>query len=274
MNSKAQKTLDLVISGAAGRMGRTLLQIIGESSNLRLAGALEKSDSKQIGEPVSSVVGSLETKLELSSAPETVLSEEKILIDFTRPEATEKLVETAHQTHTPAVIGTTGLSSEIEQKIETLSQDVPVVKAANMSVGINLLLNLVGEATQSLGPDYDVEIMEMHHRFKEDAPSGTANMLANKVAETRDQQLDEVSCSGRKGFTGERDSDEIGVMSLRGGDVVGDHSVIFAGIGERLKLTHKASSRETFARGALRAAKFISTASPGLYDMQDVLGLS
>lgn len=262
----------IIISGAAGRMGQTLLKLVGEDDGLKLVGALEHGDAPQVGHPASDVVEEAPDVI-VSDNPEDVLSADATLIDFTRPPATREFLTLARERGTKLVIGTTGFSEDDLELIEATSNETSIVKAPNMSVGINLLAKLVSEATRVLGEDFDAEVLEMHHRHKEDAPSGTANLLAEVIAETREQDLEDVRQDGRKGFVGERSTEEIGIAALRGGDVVGDHTVMLAGEGERVELTHRATSRETFGRGALRAAKFLSDRETGLYSMKDVLGL-
>ncbi len=272
--SQAPSPLSLVISGVTGRMGQAILQLVAQSAKFQLAGALEKPGHPAAGSSLQQFCFDLSTDCQISTAPAELLDETVVLIDFTRPAATRKLLEVARQKATPAVIGTTGLSRADRQSLEELAAIVPVVYATNMSTGINLLRKLLVEAAEILDSGFDLEIVEMHHRYKEDAPSGTALTLAGDLARARQQELEDVVCYGRQGFTGKRAPDEIAVLSLRGGDVPGDHTVIFAGDGERLEFTHRASGRETFARGALRAAEFVQTAPPGLYDMDAVLGLS
>ncbi len=271
--SESSGPVEVVVAGAAGRMGTILLRRVVEDPDLRLVGALEHPESEVVGQPVQNLVESGPSDITVKTELEEVVGEGRVLVDFTRPEATRTFLEVAGRTGTKLVIGTTGLEAEDHRLIEHVSEETAVVRAPNFSVGINLLLNLVQEATRTLGDGFDVEVLEMHHRFKEDAPSGTAKMLAEKVARTRHQELEEVQKIGRQGFEGERDPGEIGVSSLRGGDVVGDHTVVFAGMGERLELTHRASSRETFAAGALRSVKFLRGRNRGLYSMADVLGL-
>jgi 4-hydroxy-tetrahydrodipicolinate reductase len=267
-----ENSLKITITGAHGRMGRALLETTVDDPELQLVGALEREEHDGLGLDVSTLIDG-KTDVTISDDPSSVFEQTDVVVDFTHPDATEQFLERARETNTSMVIGTTGLDDEQTRRLESTAGDVPIVKAPNMSVGINLLANLVAEATETLGEDFDAEILEMHHRHKEDAPSGTANMLAETIADVRDLDLENVREDGRKGFVGERSSDEIGIAALRGGDVVGDHTVILAGEGERLELTHKASSRETFARGALRAAKFLENQEPGLYSMKDVLGL-
>ncbi len=272
--SEQNLPVDLVISGASGRMGKELLKLAAADRRFQIAGALEQSGHPAVGEAVSSLGFDCRAELTVSSDIAVVLDGTAVLVDFTRPEATRELVKEAIKTATPAVIGTTGLSRSEEQLIERLAAVAPVVSASNMSVGINLLRQLVVEATESFTHVFDVEIVEMHHRHKEDAPSGTALALVDDIAGARRQSSEAVRCCSREGFTGERDDSEIGVFALRGGDVAGDHTVIFAGEGERLEFTHRASGRETFARGALLAVEFVSRAEPGLYGMPEVLGLN
>lgn len=265
-------TQRVIVSGVAGRMGRTLLKLITEDDELELSGALEHAEAPQVGQSTADLVDGA-PRLRISDSPEDTLSDDTTLIDFTRPPATREFLKLARDRGTKLVIGTTGFSDDDLELIRNTADETAIVKAPNMSVGINLLAELVSEATRVLGEDFDTEVLEMHHRHKEDAPSGTANMLAETIADARDLDLEEVRTDGRKGFVGERSAKEIGIASLRGGDVVGDHTVILAGDGERVELTHRASSRETFGRGALRAAKFLEDKENGLFTMKDVLGL-
>lgn len=255
-------------------MGGQLLRQVVTASDLQLVGAVEAPGHELVGSPVSNLLDDQpETDFEIVDDSAEVLQDGRVLIDFTRPAGTRSFLDAAHEKGGSLVIGTTGLEEEDLNLIEQVSEQVPIVRAPNMSVGINLLTSLVREATACLGEEFDVEITETHHRHKEDAPSGTARLLAKQVARERRLELDEAETIGREGFVGERSYDEIGIHSLRGGDVVGDHTVLFAGEGERVELTHKASSRETFARGALRAARFLDRHDRGLFSMKDVLGL-
>ncbi|MCD6320356.1 MAG: 4-hydroxy-tetrahydrodipicolinate reductase, partial [Candidatus Desulfofervidaceae bacterium] len=205
---------------------------------------------------------------------ETIISEADVIIDFTYHSASLNHFKIAQKYNKPIVIGTTGFTPEEMAEIKGMAESVKCVLSPNMSVGVNLLFKLVPQVAKVLGEEYDIEIVEMHHRMKKDAPSGTAMKLAQLVAETMERDLEKVGVYGRKGLVGERKKEEIGVLSLRGGDVVGEHTVYFAGLGERIEITHRASSRETFARGALRAAKWIvKQEKNGIYDMLDVLGL-
>ncbi|MFP4686738.1 MAG: 4-hydroxy-tetrahydrodipicolinate reductase [bacterium] len=268
-----ENKIAVVIAGCGGRMGRTILKLIKESSGFELSGALESPGSSLIGHPVSELSGEQSDSMLIRADIAEVLSGGEVVIDFTRPEGTRKIAKAVRDGSAALVTGTTGLSADDEALLKEVAARTTVVYSANMSAGINLLAGLVEQTAKCLGDDFDVEIVEMHHRFKEDAPSGTARLLADRVAAVKDRALDEIKKTGRDGFVGERDSDEIGMFALRGGDVVGDHTVIFAGIGERIELTHRASSRETFAHGALRAAHFASESEPGFYTMTDVLGL-
>ena len=202
-----------------------------------------------------------------------VISKSDVVIDFSSHDATLSVAELCAKNNKAIVIGTTGHSADTKLKIENLRSQIPMVIATNFSTGVNTLFWLTRRAAEILGTDFDREVVEMHHRLKKDAPSGTAKSLAEILAEVRHQQLDQVARHGRVGLVGARQPSEIGIHSLRGGDVVGDHTVVFANAGERLELTHKASSRDTFANGALRAGQWLVKQKPGLYDMQDVLGL-
>ncbi len=203
----------------------------------------------------------------------SVIGNADVVIDFSSHSATASLAKTCAEHKTAMVIGTTGHAKEDRAAISGFSNQIPIVWSSNFSTGVNVLFWLTRKAAEILGTGFDLEVVEMHHRLKRDAPSGTAKTLAEILAKVRNEQLEKVARYGRSGIVGERTSTEIGVHSVRGGDVVGDHTVIFAGLGERLELTHKASTRETFANGALRAALWVARQPPGLYDMQDVLGL-
>jgi len=272
MSSQSQE-IPVVIAGCNGRMGQTLLRMVSESDDFTLAGALEHDESPVLGAPASKVEEHAPESVVVQSDPVAVFDSDRVVIDFTRPEATREFLNEARKTESKLVIGTTGLTDDDFRLLEEVSEQTSIVQAPNMSVGINLLLDLIDQTTKCLGDDFDVEILEMHHRYKEDAPSGTANLLADRVARSRHDRLEDVKKIGREGFEGERSPEEIGISSLRGGDVVGDHTVMFAGEGERIELTHKASSRQTFARGALRAARFLQGESRGLFSMKEVLGL-
>ncbi|MGM0381498.1 MAG: 4-hydroxy-tetrahydrodipicolinate reductase [bacterium] len=265
--------LSVIVAGVAGRMGQIITKLLENSDSLQFVGGLEKPDSKYAGEQAAEAVEGVDTPAKIFGDINAALKKADVLIDFTRPEATVEFLREAAKLEVPVVTGTTGLNSSQKETVQAVAKEIPVVKAANMSMGINLLLELLKTTTESLGEGFDVEIVEMHHRFKEDAPSGTARMLGESVARARGQEFEEVKKTGREGFVGERTGEEIGISALRGGDVVGEHTVIFAGMGERIEFTHRASSRRTFAAGALRAAEYVANKEKGLYDMRDVLGL-
>lgn len=263
-------TLPIAISGATGRMGHELLTAIQGANDLTLAAALTQTNDLAIGKDPLSVFGQ-SSGLVISDALDS-LSSAQVLIDFTRPQGTLTYLPYCQAHHIAMVIGTTGFSAQERVSIEHAAKDIPIVLAANMSTGVNVLIALLKKAAQLL-PQYDCEIVEMHHRHKADAPSGTALELGRAVAQARGQNFDDVATFSRVGFTGERKDGTIGFAALRGGDVVGDHTVIFAGTGERIELSHKASSRQAFAQGALTAARFVSKRKNGLYSMNDVLGI-
>jgi len=254
-------------------MGGRIITLIQESSELELAGAIESPSYPRLGEDAGLIVGCGKTGVKVTADAGAVLDNAEVLIDFSHVEATPAILEAAAERSVPMVVGTTGFTHEGSAMIAALAQKAPCVFAPNMSVGVNLLLKVLQDVASVLGDDYDVEIFEAHHRLKKDAPSGTALKMAQVIAEALERNLDEVGVFGRKGLIGERTRKEIGVQTLRGGDIVGEHTVLFAGIGERIEITHRASSRDTFARGALRAATWVAGREPGLYSMQDVLGI-
>ncbi len=267
----------IVITGVSGRMGQALLEGVFADDSLQLYGALDRAESNgiaspQIGRDAGEMFGK-NTGVYISSNAAETLQGADVLIDFTRPEASLQYLEACQQAGVKHVIGTTGFTVEQKAKIETASQKIGIVFAPNMSVGVTMLINLVEQAAKTLGDGYDVEVLEMHHRHKVDAPSGTALRLGEAAAKGLGKELKDCAVYAREGVTGERVAGTIGFATMRGGDVVGDHSVVFAGIGERVEIAHKASSRATFALGALRAAKFLSNKNKGLFDMRDVLGL-
>ena len=256
----------------AGRMGSLIARLVEEDPQLVLVGATEASSHPWVGQSLKALLGMGEGVKVADSLEEAITADTKVVIDFTLPHATLANLGVAVREGAAMVIGTTGLSGEDLDRARSLASEIPCVWAPNMSVGVNLLFKLVGEVARVLGEEYDVEIVEMHHRFKKDAPSGTAMRLAGNIARALERDLGEVGMYGRHGMIGERTTDEIGVMALRGGDVVGEHTVVFATMGERVELVHRAHSRETFARGAIRAAKWLMDMPPGLYDMAQVLG--
>jgi 4-hydroxy-tetrahydrodipicolinate reductase len=241
---------NIIITGSKGRMGRALIACAAQHPDLQVVGQVDQGD-------------------DLSS----IMPQADVVIDFSSHNATPAIATLCAAHNKAMVVGTTGHSDEGKAQIANCQSQIPIVLSSNFSTGVNTLFWLTRKAAEILGPGFDLEIVEMHHRLKRDAPSGTAVTLAQILASVRKQQLDHAVRHGRAGIVGERTSEEIGVHSVRGGDVVGDHTVIFAAPGERVELTHKASNRETFANGALRAAQWVVKQKPGLYDMQDVLGL-
>jgi len=263
----------LVVTGAAGRMGRMLVAAIRETPGAALIGALERPGSPALGQDAGVVAGLPAAGVAISSDPLALLLNSDGILDFSAPAATVEMAALAAQARIVHVIGTTGLSGDDLERIAAAARHAPIVRSGNMCVGVNLLAQLVRAGARALGADFDIEIVEMHHRMKVDAPSGTALLLGEAAAEGRAIDLAEHSARGRDGVTGPRPSGEIGFASLRGGTVVGDHSVIFAGEGERIVLSHHAEDRGLFARGALRAALWARDRKPGLYSMADVLGM-
>jgi 4-hydroxy-tetrahydrodipicolinate reductase len=264
----------LAIAGAAGRMGRTLTRIVSETDGLELVGGLEPRDSPHIGADMGTLAGSGMSGVKVGDNPEVLLGAVDGVLDFTTPAATVALVELSAMAAIVHVIGTTGLSSDDDARIRSAARRARIVKSGNMSLGVNLLAALVRKAASVLGEDFDIEIAEMHHRMKVDAPSGTALLLGEAAAQGRGLALDKRSVRSRDGVTGARPRGDIGFASLRGGSVVGEHTVILAGNSERIELSHRAESRDIFARGAVRAALWAFDKSPGLYSMADVLGLT
>jgi len=269
-------TLQIAIAGSSGRMGRTLLELVAQAPDMRLAAALERADSPYLGKDAGELIGASRDTHEgilVRAEVAVALGGCDVLIDFTRPEATLAHLYVCRAAGINMVVGTTGFSAEQKIMLGEAAQDIAIVFAPNMSVGVNVTFKLLEIAAKILHEGFDVEIIEAHHRHKVDAPSGTALGMGEVVAKARGQKLDEVAVYARQGHTGERADDAIGFATVRGGDIVGDHTVLFAGLGERVEITHKASSRATFAMGALRAARFLADKKNGLFDMQDVLGL-
>jgi 4-hydroxy-tetrahydrodipicolinate reductase len=264
----------LVIAGAGGRMGRMLIQAIAATKGVTLAGAIEAAGSAVIGRDAGELAGLGPNGVKVASDVAPLLKGADGLIEFTIPAATLALAELTTAAGIVHVIGTTGHSADEEAAIAKAARRAPVVKSGNMSLGVNLLAALVKRVARTLGEDYDIEIVEMHHNKKIDAPSGTALMLGRAAAEGRGVDLGKRAVRGRDGMTGARHAGDIGFAALRGGTVVGDHSVIFAGPAERVELTHRAEDRMIFARGALHAALWARGKKPGLYSMADVLGLA
>jgi len=264
----------IVIVGAAGRMGKRLIANILEAADLQLAGAVEWEKSPDLGKDAGLNAGAREAGVAITANLEPLLEQADAIIDFSTGTVLRN-AELAVKHHCAVVLGTTALNADDRDRLHTLGeQGGRLVVASNMSVGVNLLFNLVGKVAKILGEDYDIEIVEMHHNQKKDAPSGTAVTLAEKICAATGMSYDDDVTHGRQGLVGARPKRQIGMHALRGGDVVGDHTVIFATGGERVELSHKASSRDTFAKGALRAVRFLAAAKPGCYSMQDVLGLN
>ena len=270
--SELTSPVGVAVAGAAGRMGRTLIEGILKHPGMSLAAAFDAPGSPVIGSWVTPEDGSV-PGIVVGSDATVALSASSCLIDFTRPEATIAHVQLAVARGSSIVIGTTGFTPEQKQKIVDASRHIPIVMSAYFAVGVNVVFKLAEVAARSLGADFDVEIIESHHKHKVDAPSGTALRLGEVVAEARGYQLYDSAIYGREGITGERITDSIAFHSIRGGDIVGEHTVLFAGEGERVEVTVRSQSRMTYALGALRAVLFLQGRSAGLYDMQDVLGL-
>lgn len=263
----------IAIAGAAGRMGRTLIEACLQTDGLELGAALERPGSPALGSDAGVLIGGESLGVEVTDNLEAAASGFDVLIDFTLPEATLVNVAVCRATGKRLVIGTTGLTGDQRAELEQAAQQIPIVFAPNMSIGVNLCFKLLDLAARVMGDGVDIEVIEAHHRHKIDAPSGTALRMGEVVAEALGRDLDECAVYGREGRTGERDRKTIGFETVRAGDIVGEHTVMFADIGERVEITHKASSRMTFANGAMRAAQWIMKQNSGLYDMQDVLGL-
>ena len=263
----------LAVAGAAGRMGRTLARVIHEGEGVELVAGFERTGSALLGADFGDLAGIGSIGIIVSDDIQGAIGQFDAIIDFTTPASTIKIANYASSHGFVHVIGTTGLSEQEEAIIDQAAQNTVIIKSGNMSMGVNLLAALVKQAANSLGLDFDIEILEMHHRAKVDAPSGTALLLGEAAAVGRGIELSKHSIRSRDGQTGARPSGDIGFANLRGGSVVGDHTVIFAGNGERLELTHRAENRDIFARGAVKAAKWAFGRKAGRYDMADVLGI-
>ncbi len=264
--------IKIAIAGSGGRMGKTLLESVLQSDDLMLHAALEHSASAQLGRDAGELAGRA-CGVKITADVAAALKGADVLIDFTRPEGTLLHLDICQKLGVNMVIGTTGFTAQQKAQLGAAAQHIGIVFAPNMSVGVNLMFKLLEMASKVLSHGYDIEIIEAHHRHKVDAPSGTALGMGEVIARTLGRDLSLCAVYGRQGVTGERDPSTIGFATVRGGDIVGDHTVLFAGTGERIEITHKASSRATFALGALRAARFLQANVAGLYDMQDVLGI-
>lgn len=266
-------TVKVAIAGASGRMGRMLIEAALQTDGVSFVAALDRPDSAFLGRDAGEMVTGNACGVPVASDIEAALTVADCLIDFTRPEGTLAHIEIARRTGCAMVIGTTGFKPEEKALIASAATEIPVMLAPNMAVGVNAVFKLLDVAAKILASGYDVEVFEAHHRFKIDAPSGTALRMGEVVAGALGRDLKECAVYGREGVTGERKPETIGFATVRGGDVIGDHTVMFCGLGERVEISHKASSRMPYATGALRAAVFLQGRKSGLYDMQDVLGL-
>ncbi|WP_179404824.1 4-hydroxy-tetrahydrodipicolinate reductase [Burkholderia guangdongensis] len=264
--------MKIAIAGASGRMGRMLIEAVLNDPDAQLAGALDRVGSPFLGQDAGAFLGK-ETGIKLTDDLDAVFAQADYLIDFTRPEGTIAHVDAALRHGVKLVIGTTGFTDEQKATLRAAADQIGIMLSANMSVGVNVTLKLLEFAAKHFSQGYDIEIIEAHHRHKVDAPSGTALMMGEAVAGALGRSLADCAVYGRHGVTGERDPSTIGFSAIRGGDIVGDHTVLFAGIGERIEVTHKSASRVSYAQGALRAVRFLSQHGAGLFDMQDVLGL-
>ncbi len=265
-------THKIAVAGASGRMGQMLVDAIRAADDCSLAGALDMAGNPSVGQDAGAMSGKPVGVL-ITSDLRTGLQPSDVLIDFTRPEGTLAHLQVCRELGVAAVIGTTGFTDAQKAEIATIAQDIAIVMAPNMSVGVNVTLKLLEMAAKALSTGYDIEIVEAHHRHKVDAPSGTALKMGEVIADALGRDLKDCAVYAREGVTGERDPSSIGFATIRGGDIVGDHTVLFAGIGERIEISHKSSSRATYAQGSLRAVRFLAGKKSGLFDMFDVLSL-
>ncbi len=272
MSAAVAERRRIAIAGASGRMGHMLIEAVLASGDCALAGALDRAGSPQLGQDAAGFLGQ-RSGVAITDDLRAGLANAQVLIDFTRPEGTLAHLQACRELGVQLVIGTTGFDEAGKAAIATAAQDIAIVMAPNMSVGVNVVLQLLATAARALSEGYDIEIIEAHHRHKVDAPSGTALKMGEVVAEALGRDLKACAVYGREGVTGERDPSTIGFATVRGGDIVGDHTVLFAGTGERIEITHKSSSRATYAQGSLRAARFLAGQQRGLYGMEAVLGL-
>jgi 4-hydroxy-tetrahydrodipicolinate reductase len=266
--------IKIAVNGAAGRMGGRIITAIKESEGLELAGALEMTGHDMLGQDAGSMAGCGPLGVAITDSHEQALQDAEVLIDFTFPEVTLKNLEVCARLGKKMVIGSTGFTPEQRAAVEIFAEKIPVVLAPNMSVGVNACFKILKDAAKILGPEFDVEIVELHHNQKKDSPSGTAVRMGEIVADALDRDYQKSAVYHREGMCGARTKDEIGMQTVRGGDIVGEHTVYFIGMGERIEITHRAMSRDMFARGAVRAAGWIADQQPGIYDMQDILGLN
>ncbi len=269
----SETRVKIAINGAAGRMGRQLLTAVGERADVVVSAAIDAPGQACIGLDTSVLSGGEVTNINTVDTLANVVDKFDTIIDFSAPAVTLALLQTLHGTDKRVVIGTTGFNAAQLQTLSNAAESLPIVFAANYSVGVTVALSLISDAAKALGDDYDVEISEAHHHHKVDAPSGTALAMGHAAADALGRDLDQCALYGREGITGARNPQTIGFATVRAGDIIGDHTVLFAGNGERLEITHKATDRMTFARGAVRAAYWLSSQPAGLYNMTHVLGL-
>ncbi|MGC4062443.1 MAG: 4-hydroxy-tetrahydrodipicolinate reductase [Aquabacterium sp.] len=270
--ANAQPLHHIAIAGASGRMGRMLIEAVQNAADAELAGALDVASSAAVGADATAFLGT-NSGVTIQSDLHAGLKDARYLIDFTRPEGTMAHLRVCRELGVKMVIGTTGFTDAQKAEIEDAARDIAIMMSPNMAVGVNVVFKLLAQAAKALKEGYDIEIIEAHHRFKVDSPSGTALKMGEVVAEAMGRDLQACAVYGREGVIGERDPSTIGFATVRGGDVVGDHTVLFAGIGERIEITHKSSSRVTYAQGSLRAVRFLANQPHGLFGMDDVLGL-
>ena len=264
--------MKIAIAGASGRMGRMLIETVLNESDAELVGALDRPGAPELGQDAGAFLGKT-TGVVLTDDIERVFADADFLIDFTRPEGTLVHLEAAVRHNVKMIVGTTGFDDAQKAQLRAAGEKIAIVFAPNMSIGVNVTLKLLEFAAKQFAQGYDIEIIEAHHRHKVDAPSGTALAMGEVVAKALGRDLKDCAVYGREGVTGERDPSTIGFAAIRGGDIVGDHTVLFAGIGERIEITHKSANRLSYAQGALRAARFLASRDTGFFDMQDVLGL-
>jgi len=265
--------INVIVAGAAGRMGCRLVALIRDSTVLTLSGAIEGKGHRALGSDAGEMAGCGHAGVPITDDFTALLDRGEVVVDFSAPEATVHHLRAMAKHRRAMVIGTTGFSALQLEELQSLASQTPCVLSPNMSVGVNLICKVISEMAKTLGDEYDIEVIEAHHRQKKDAPSGTALKMAEVLAKAVGRDLSQVGVYARKGLVGERKKGEIGIQTIRAGDIVGDHTILFGGMGERIEVTHRASSRDTFAGGALRAAQWVVRQPPGLYDMMDVLGL-
>ena len=265
--------INVIVCGGCGKMGFTVARLVHQNEDMKLVGIIESPSHPKKGKDWGIAMGLGETGIIINDNLEEIIQSADQIVEFTNPQVSLEHLRIVSKYKKTMIIGTTGFSSEEIEKINKLAQDIPFLLSPNMSLGVNLLFKLAAETASALNDDYDIEIVEAHHRFKKDAPSGTAKKLAQEIAKAKGVNLDEVAIYGREGIIGERKRGEIGIHSIRGGDITGEHTVMFTALGERLELTHKAHSRDTFAYGTIQAIKFMKGKSAGFYEMKDVLNI-